>query len=273
MSVPSIIKAVKEEKKVIEEIVKNEHISGIISDNRFGLRSTQVPSVYITHQLNVLSGSTTSITSILHQKIIAKFDECWVPDKPQKPTLSGKLSVIKKATFPIKFIGALSRFEKQDIPLKYDLLIVLSGPEPQRSILEEKLVKQLQEYPKKVLLVRGIFTDIKPLKVQQNITVVNYMLSTDLERAFNESNLVVARSGYSTILDLHKLEKKAFFIPTPGQFEQEYLAQEMAAQKIAPYEVQDTFELKMLDKAANFLGYSNTKNTFLNSELFNIFNR
>ena len=270
LSVPSILKAVKKEREFVKELVRKEHLSGIISDNRFGVRSTQIPSVYITHQINVLSGTTTAITSKLHQQIIARFDECWVPDSKQHQ-LSGKLSKTNKSKFPIKFLGALSRFKKQELPKKYDLLIVLSGPEPQRTLLEQKLINQLKEYDKKVLFVRGIFTDVEPLKVHQNITVVNHMLSNELQRAFNESKLVLARSGYSTLLDLYTLEKKAFFIPTPGQFEQEYLAQNMKNQQIALFAPQDTFKLKMLNQSDNYIGFKKTNTTPFNNNLFNLF--
>ena len=269
LSVPSILKAVKKEKEFVKELVGKENLSGIISDNRFGVRNSKIPSVYITHQLNVLSGTTTAITSKLHQQIVAKFDECWIPDNKQHQ-LSGRLSKTEKSKLPIKFLGALSRFEKQELPKKYDLLIVLSGPEPQRTLLEQKLIKQLKEYDKEVLFVRGIFTDVKPLNVQQNITVKNYMLSTDLECAFNESKLVLARSGYSTILDLSKLEKKAFFIPTPGQFEQEYLAKRFKKQQIAPFASQDKFEIKMLQTVTDFSGFKKIENNVAQA-LFNLF--
>ncbi|MCF6349174.1 MAG: glycosyltransferase [Flavobacteriaceae bacterium] len=271
LSLPKILKAVKQEKKLVDNLVSKEGLSGIISDNRFGVRSTKIPSVYITHQLNVLSGNTTSITSKLHQKIISKFDECWVPDTMCESNLSGELSKVKNEKLKVKFIGALSRFEKQYAIKKHDLLIVLSGPEPQRSILEEKLLVQLKETNKKTVFVRGVITKEKLPSVNNNITIVNYMLSKQLEQTINESEVVLARSGYSTIMDLAKLEKKVFFIPTPGQFEQEYLALRMDKLNIVPFAHQDDFKLKMLEKVNNYKGFENTVNKGLDSGLFNLF--
>ncbi len=271
LSTPKILKAVKQEKKGIDKIVAKENISGIISDNRFGVRSTKIPSVYITHQLNVLSGNTTSITSKLHQKIILKFNECWVPDTTGESNLSGELSSVKNKKLKIKFIGALSRFNKQSVIKKYDLLIVLSAPEPQRSLLEEKLLVQLKETNEKVLLVRGVINKEELLSVNSNITITNYMLSGQLQQAINESEIILARSGYSTIMDLSKLEKKAFFIPTPGQFEQEYLACRMDALNIAPFAHQDNFKLKLLDSIKNYKGFENTVNKDFDSGLFSVF--
>ena len=266
---PQILKASINEQKSVQQIHKQEKLSGIISDNRFGVRLASISSVYITHQIQVLSGNTTTITSRLHQKIIAKFDECWVPDNKVQ-ILSGKLSSNEEVKFKVKYIGVLSRFKKQNLPQKYDLLIVLSGPEPQRTILEQKLLVQLKMYTKKVLLVRGIFTKNEVHSNQSNITIVNYMLSQALERAFNESKLILARSGYSTILDLSKLGKKAFFIPTPGQFEQEYLAEQLEEQKIAPYSSQEVFDLQFLDKTSDYSGFTTVGNEF-NTNLFNLF--
>jgi len=271
LNTPKIIKAVKQEKKVVKEIIIKENLSGIISDNRFGIRSTKIPSVYITHQLNVLSGNTTFITSNLHQQIISKFDECWIPDTMGEFNLSGKLSSVKKEKLKVKFIGALSRFEKQSTIKKQGLLIVLSGPEPQRSILEEKLLIQLKETKQQVVLVRGVLTNKEQPFINDNVHIVNYMLSEQLEQIINESEIVLARSGYSTIMDLSKLEKKAFFIPTPGQFEQEYLAKRMHELNIAPFALQDDFELKMLEKVKNYKGFDNTLSEGLNSNLFSIF--
>jgi hypothetical protein len=112
---PKILKAIRAEKKVIDDFIEvNKDVVGVISDNRFGVRNTKVKSVYITHQLNVLSDFTTFFTSYLHQKIIKKFDECWIPDF-ENSEFSGKLSITKNSKIKKKFIGVLSRFQKEEI--------------------------------------------------------------------------------------------------------------------------------------------------------------
>ena len=129
---------------------EKENISGIISDNRFGVRHKDIPSVFITHQLRVLSGSTTWLSSKLHQNIISKFDECWVPDYKGEKNLSGILGHVKNFDVPIKYLGPLSRFEKQDLEIKFQLLVILSGPEPQRTFLEYKLIAELKSFKGKI---------------------------------------------------------------------------------------------------------------------------
>lgn len=271
LNIPRFLIAAIKEREVTEEIISKENISGIISDNRFGVRSVKIPSVYITHQLNVLSGNTTSITSRFHQRIISKFDECWVPDNINKPRFSGELSRVKWKGLKVKFIGTISRFKRKSATNKYDLLVILSGPEPQRSILEKKLLVQLKEYNKIVLFVRGIISNDQAPYKNEKLEVVNYMLTEKLQQAISESGVIISRSGYSTIMDLNQLEKKAFFIPTPGQFEQEYLAKRMDELNIAPFSNQDNFELSMIEKLKNYKGFKKTEDQALNSELFKLF--
>ncbi len=251
-----IIISVNKEKYIIEKIVEKEEVIGIISDNRFGVRSKNVPSIYITHQINVFSGITTFLTSLLHQKVISKFDSCWIPDYNDESSLAGILSDVNNQNIQLKYIGTLSRFTYQNIPKKWDLLILLSGPEPQRSILEKKLLNELKTYDKKVLFIRGIVSEQEEISESENLRIVNFMLQKDLERSINESKVIISRSGYSTIMDLEKLKAKAFFIPTPGQFEQEYLAKNLEQKKTSPYSTQEDFNISMLEKIKDYKGFT-----------------
>lgn len=252
---PSVFLAVKKEQKITAEIIKKEGINGIISDNRFGVYSKNIPTVYITHQLQVLSGLTTKITSATHQKIINKFDECWVPDVANEFNLSGKLSHLKDNNFNLKYVGVLSRFNFVEKPLKYDLLVLLSGPEPQRTLLEAKLLKELKNYKGNVLFVRGLLSTSIKISAAKHIEIKDYLLTEELEEVLNSSKLVIARSGYSTIMDLAVLGKKAFFIPTPGQQEQQYLAKKISEDKIAPFKQQDDFKIEDLKLTENYTGF------------------
>ena len=268
---PKIYKAIQQERKLVAKLVKENYIDGIISDNRFGVFNNKAPSVYITHQLNVLSGKTTWLSSKIHQKIIKKYDQCWVPDVEVEPSLSGELGHLKTFDQNIIYLGAISRFKKLEVAQKYDLLILLSGPEPQRTFLEEKLLKQIDKYVGKVLFIKGVVEEHQKIEVKGNLTLANFMTSSDLELAINESKLVLSRSGYSTILDLANLEKKAFFIPTPGQFEQEYLAQRFEDNGIAPFANQDNFRIEELERTNRFNGFQNTGEIFNLNNLFSLF--
>ena len=166
---PYLLKTIKKEKEFIKSLVEQEQIDGIISDNRFGVRYPSIPSVFITHQLRVLSGTTTWLSSKLHQKIISKFNECWVPDHKGSPNLSGDLGHPKDFKASVKYLGPLSRFKKLDLKTKYNLMVLLSGPEPQRTYIEEKLLNKLKNYKGNILFVKG------KIEAQQHKEVLDSM--------------------------------------------------------------------------------------------------
>jgi len=268
---PKLLKAINAEKKAIKSIVKTHAIDGIISDNRLGVYNAKVPSVFITHQLQVLSGNTTWLSTKLHQKYIKRFNECWVPDFSGSSNLSGKLGHVNVPNMTIKHIGPLSRFESAKSDPIYDIMVLLSGPEPQRFILEEKLLNLFKTYNGKVLFVKGIVEDTQTLTEIGAMTIYNFMTSKQLEKAINESDLILSRSGYTTILDLAKLGKKAFFIPTPGQFEQDYLAQRLTKQKLVPSCKQRDFTLEKLKEVNQFKGFETIDYKIDYKRLFSVF--
>jgi uncharacterized protein (TIGR00661 family) len=253
-NLPNMIEAIWKEKKKVKRWIKKYDIDGIISDNRLGVFSKKVPSIFITHQLNLMTGNTTWITSKLHQNIIKKFDECWVPDFEESPNLTGKLGHIKNADLLLRYIGPLSRMKKKIMPIQFDLMIILSGPEPQRGLLEKKLKAEIVRYKGTVIFIKGIIENDQIKEQIGNVTYYNFMNTRQLEQTFNESEIVLCRSGYTTIMDLAKLDKKAFFIPTPGQYEQEYLAEKLKKEGLVPYAKQDDFKIENLLEIENYKG-------------------
>jgi len=221
---PHIISTMRQESKITKKIVDKYRIDLIISDNRFGLRDTRINNIYITHQLRVLSGWSTPVSSWLHRQIYQKFDEVWVPDFENEPNLSGKLGHLSKKSNKIKYIGIVSRMQKQIKPVKYEVLAILSGPEPQRSLLEKKLITELSKLPFQIALVQGQVHKTSHKKSYKNIDIYNYLTTGKLTDLINASNTIISRSGYTSVMDLIAMEKKVIWIPTPGQKEQEYLA-------------------------------------------------
>ncbi len=270
---PKIAHAISAEKKAIKKLIEEEDYCGIISDNRMGVRHKSIPSVFITHQLTILSGKTTSFSTKLHNKYIKKFDVCWVPDMADEPNLSGELGHPKKSNIPVTYLGPLSRFEHQIIPKRYDIMVLLSGPEPQRTLLEQKLFQEFEQSDKKIVFVRGVIEDTLKTYVKNNITIHNYLMGKDLENAINSSTLIISRSGYTTVMDLAKLKKKAFFIPTPGQFEQEYLAQRLTTNKLVPSCNQNEFTLKKIQNLNMYRGLSSFSTDVDYGKLFHFFQR
>jgi uncharacterized protein (TIGR00661 family) len=267
-NLPKMIEAIVHEKQLVKTWITQYGIDGIISDNRLGVFSKKIPSVFITHQLRVMTGNTTWLTSKLHQNIIKKYSECWIPDVETVPNLAGELSHLEKHSLKLNYIGPLSRMQKKEAHKKYDLMIILSGPEPQRGILEEKLKTEVQRFKGNVVFIKGVVQANQIKEQIDTICYYNFMNSRQLEQTFNESELVLCRSGYTTIMDLAKLDKKAFFIPTPGQYEQLYLAEKLKNEGLVPYAHQHNFAIENLSQVESYSGlqsynpYIDWKNLF-----------
>ena len=218
------LKNIKEDQVFVENLVKKEQIDLIISDNRYGFRHPSVKSVVITHQLQLATPRWLSWGRFVIQNKINKwlntFDECWIVDD-DKHSFAGGLSQEEYLKIPFQFMGLQSRFVKDEQEQDIDFLIVLSGLEPQRTILEEMLIKVFENTKNKVVLVGGKFDEVKDYS---GLKYISFADTQELNNLLNRTKCVIARSGYSTIMDIIKLNKKAILIPTPGQTEQEYLA-------------------------------------------------
>lgn len=258
---PKIMRAISNEKKEISKIIEKEKIDIIISDNRFGVFSKKTYNVFMTHQVNlpIPIPLFRQVGNWLNRKMIQQFNECWIPDFEKEPNLSGKLShgdfKLSNNTLT-KYIGPLSRMKKAESGGKRKAIIILSGPEPQRTFLEKEILNQALELPSQFLLVKGQTEQKEHFYFNKNIEVVSFLTSEKLNQAIAESEIVISRSGYTTLMDLVFLEKKAILIPTPGQTEQEYLAQHFFEQNLFFSVSQKDFNLKdALERADSFNGF------------------
>jgi UDP-N-acetylglucosamine transferase subunit ALG13 len=263
LQIPKILSRIEQENEWLQGAVAEHGFDGVISDNRFGLYHEASYSVFMTHQLLIKApfGSFgEGMMQRLNYDLIEQFDECWVPDTPGQPSLAGMLSHPEKLpTLPTTYIGPLSRFHRSatEVSPKH-LLVVLSGPEPQRTILEELLLEQLKAYEGPVLVVRALPGGSEESVVTDNLTIVNHLDANALEKAMQEASLVISRCGYSTVMDLVALGKRSILIPTPGQTEQEYLAAHLMEQGLALCAAQDEFELLPLLQLAESFPYQTT---------------
>ncbi len=222
---PRLCMVVRRENKWLANYLQKDKIDIVISDNRFGFYSKEVESIFITHQLNIQSPALKKLVNVVNASFIKNFNTCWIPDyEKEQDRLSGVLSQPEQSLKNTIFIGPLNRFEKKETQeKKYDLLILLSGPEPQRTWLEEKLISVLLNTNYKIALVRGSYLPLST-KLHGNFHVTDIASTSQLQELFNSSEKIICRSGYSTLMDLHALGLKALLIPTSGQTEQEYLA-------------------------------------------------
>jgi predicted glycosyltransferase len=233
-SLPNIVYGIFREHLWLRKLLEKEHFDRVVSDNRFGMWSRRAESVYITHQLRVKMprpfGWLEPLNVLLHRVFINRYTQCWIPDYEGPENLSAELSHGLKLPSHCRYIGPLSRFqgfrEAETTTENYDWVMIISGPEPQRTLFEAAMTAKAHEGTAKTLLVRGLPGSNEPRQQSGNLTIVNHLADAALATALIHCSHIFCRSGYSTIMDLHALGclHKAVFIPTPGQTEQEYLA-------------------------------------------------
>ncbi|MGE0636919.1 MAG: glycosyltransferase [Bacteroidia bacterium] len=270
-SIPKILRKISEEKRFLKEVVRKENINGVISDNRYGLGITDVPTVLMLHQLMIKSPFGESILHKITLNYVKQFSFCWVPDFPGENNLSGDLAHQYPLPANARFVGALSRFssfEKKEVTeKKYDLLVIISGPEPQRTVFEKMIVQQVSKLPQRTLVVLGKPESAAMSEKIENAEIVSHLNAEQLFNAISASELVLTRPGYSTIMDLAVMKKKAIFVPTPGQTEQEYLGNLYHQKKLHLCVKQNELNVaKVIEQVSAFNGFSGFSETDLLSE-------
>jgi uncharacterized protein (TIGR00661 family) len=226
LNAPQYITSMDREHRFVRRLLLSEKVDIIFSDNRFGFYALNVPSFYMTHQLRLMnplrSKKLESGSERFNLWFLNRFKGILVPDYRENG-LSGRLShglsVIDEDD--LSYVGPLSDFRYQDVEQDIDLLVSISGFEPHRTAFEKIVMEKLSTLEGRVVVSLG-----RPAEtvVKENVKVQGIVSREDQESLLNRAKLVVARSGYSTVMDLHALGKKAILVPTPGQTEQEYLA-------------------------------------------------
>ena len=260
IQIPKILYAVYKEHQLTKKIIKNNAIDIIISDNRYGVFNKNVYSVLITHQLCIKMPTKLQLFEnfghYLLRKKFNKFDELWIPDFESEINLSGALSHKYIAHINQHFIGPLSRFNKYEKSIdteekENDILVLLSGPEPQRSIFEEIIINELKNSTYKTIILRGATEKNESYKINNNITVYSHLSSFEIASLINNSKITISRTGYTSIMDLYVLKAQAILIPTPGQTEQNYLAELIKRNRLFHVVSQDDLKINVISKFLN----------------------
>ncbi|MCG8575251.1 MAG: hypothetical protein MI810_10235, partial [Flavobacteriales bacterium] len=205
--------AIQKENEWLKQYIESNSVDFIISDNRYGFYHEDIPSIIITHQLNLQVPYFKSTANRVIKKKVEKFTTCWLPDTDDR-RLSGELSNVS-LELPVCFIGPLNRFEAVKAKITYDYLIILSGPEPERSNFLNASVAVMKKKMARAAFVGAEVAGFDSFKD----------LSTkELQKLIAQSDCVYSRAGYTTIMEMVSLNKKALLIPTIGQYEQQYLS-------------------------------------------------
>lgn len=265
---PRLLAAIRREHRWLKDAQQTHRWDLIISDNRYGFRHPEVPSVFITHQINIrteISRGADLLVKKLNHALINRFDICWIPDTKDAPGLAGMLShgqIPSRA----RYIGPLSRFHPQPEHRRSGLLIMLSGPEPQRTLFESRILSELKHYNGKVTFIRGL-PEAKEIPISgDDLKILNHLPAEALGRCLAEAELVICRAGYSSVMDLVATNTPAVLIPTPGQTEQEYLARHLEEVGYFPFVHQETFALASVLTLAKKFNFRKGKADFLAHE-------
>lgn len=231
---PVFLFYVVNEHRWLKKNCNTEKYDLIISDNRYGMFHRRIYSIFIGHQIHInLPGPLRFLSfpvTLINRLAIQQFDACWIPDyEDRSKSLAGNLSRIKQKNNLYTYIGPLSRFSGINMPDKkatYQIVCILSGPEPQRTMLEKILISQLKKHPHiKSVIMRGLPQSGEKLpSLPGHIKSLNYASTNEMLNYVAAAEVIVCRAGYTSIMDLAALNKPAILVPTTGQPEQEYLA-------------------------------------------------
>ncbi len=228
LQIPKFIYQIYRDKKIANDFLKKNHIDIIISDNRYGLYSSKVRSVIITHQIQIKNVGFEFIPNYFIRNFISKFNLCLIPDfESVNESLAGNLSHGSSIIKNTIYIGPLSRFNFINQTQQLDVIpVIISGPNPLKSKIQKTLIDVLATSNYKFLIISGDVI-LNKFVEKGNIKIVSHLNSDELEKTINNSPLIISTGGYSSIMDYYKMQKKTIFIPFPGQTEQEYLAKHL----------------------------------------------
>ncbi len=234
LKIPLLLYHIVREHVRLKSIIRDYNIDIVISDNRFGLWNRKVQTVYITHQPLIpfpkLFRFMELAGILLHRFIIKKYTFCFIPDLPGELNVSGRLTHGLKLPGNVMYIGILSRFTNSGFSGNENRdkfphnTVILSGPEPLRGILKQKLINILKDKEPPTIILEGKPGKYRELTRSGNILSYNHLPSYEMQDMISGSESIICRSGYTTIMELISLKCSALLIPTPGQTEQEYLA-------------------------------------------------
>lgn len=255
---PKFIRTIQAEHRKINSIIEEQNIQYLISDNRYGCWSGRIPSVIITHQVNIQMPTVWKwlqpVVNFFNHRQLKKFNHIWVPDFPSHP-ITGIMTT--PGRMKVAFVGMLSRFKKEQAlqTNTKGILALVSGPEPQRTLFEKSLIRELKKIAGAKILVRGLPGNTEP-QTGNAIEFLNHVSRKELQEMIMKTEWVICRPGYSTLMDLAALQAKAVCVPTPGQTEQELLAIELERRNIAPYMSQGQFDISIaLERAKTYRGF------------------
>jgi UDP-N-acetylglucosamine transferase subunit ALG13 len=233
LQMPSFLYHIRKDREWTKSVIEEHKINALISDHNFGAYSEKIPSILIAHQLWLpvfdKNKVLNSLANQFHTKYLKDYTQIWIPDVEGKNSISGKLSVNKALESQTLRIGLLSHLNETEENINavndfFELVGIVSGPEPFRRKFADKLLHFLKSTHKKSVIIGGDFSKEAIASQNENVKLIS-AVGTEMKSMIKQAKIVIASGGYSTLMDLKLMKKQAILIPMPGQPEQQYLAQ------------------------------------------------
>jgi uncharacterized protein (TIGR00661 family) len=244
---PRIALRIWQEQKFLVQLQKHQQFDLVIADHRYGCFLRSIPSIFLCHQLHLPlpKWPVGWLVQAVHMAMLRNFQAIWVPDYPGQPNLAGKLAHPPMPNLPTYYIGPLTRMRAGQDTKVFDAGFILSGPEPQRSLFEQIIRKEVQKFPDlRFLLVQGLVGGSPSSAPEGNLVISPFLTTFDLQEKINQCMGIICRSGYSSLMDLAVLQKKTYLVPTPAQPEQAYLAKKLGDEAGIGWCEQEDFDLR-----------------------------
>jgi hypothetical protein len=264
LQIPKIVAAIFNEYFWLKRTAKKYQFDLIVSDNRFGFFHKKIKSVFITHQLELQTpfAWSTRLNQAITYAIIKNYAACWVADMKPPHNLSGNLANPKKIpNTPLWYMNCLSRLQEEaDLNLINEnkeeatcFLGIVSGPEPQRTLLENILWEQGNALGETFVIIAGLPDHKSYHKTTAKGTLYHHLNGAALKNEIEKAAYIICRGGYTTLMELIPFQKKLIFIPTPGQTEQAYLGKYWQSKKWAISFSQSEFNVETaIEQASQF---------------------
>jgi predicted glycosyltransferase len=254
LQVPVFLRGISDDHRNLKKIIDLYRIDLVISDARYGLWNRQIRSVIITHQVRIrmplVFRPFELIIGSLNRLALQKFTYHWIPDLSNDQNLSGLLSHNTRLASNSLYTGYLSRYtdylKRTATSEDFEIVILLSGPEPQRSVFEKIVAQQLMSQKRRSVIIGGQIDENPGEKhdISSLCRRIPFVSGEELYSLLISAKYIICRSGYSTIMDLATIGKTAFLVPTPGQTEQEYLALYLQKKGLFRFSDQKEFNLE-----------------------------
>ena len=229
LALPWVFHTFHRERQLVQQLCRTRHFDRIVSDTRYGVCSEEIPSYYLVHSLRqIIPGRPKNLERMVERsqrRLLRNGCKILIPDQ-LKDGLAGDLCHRLACTWGdrLAYIGILSSLQRVPCQPDIDVFISVSGAEPQRSIFERLVLSQTSKLKGKVIVTLGRPEAPGMVTLNGHVTVYGYLNRAQQQGMMNRARLIVSRSGYTTLMELAALGKKALLVPTVGQSEQEYLA-------------------------------------------------